>query len=196
MLNFRERLRLRRERAAQQLQEQQQQTCSSSSNNSSNSSNASSCAAASATAAAAPGNRGSSSSSSIDSSSSSDPDSSDAVLAPQLSLLGDDLQRLPDNCRALCAGRGPEEEQAAQQALHSALPLLPLELRASRRIRWGHGWATSGVLKHCCVWQGLLEMWVAWLLTLGGLWWAVSATSAVIWGWGLVLRYISCCTHA
>jgi len=53
----------------------------------------------------------------------------------ELSLVGAGLRSLPANCRPLCAVRRPEEERAAERTLHRALPLLPLELRASRRIR-------------------------------------------------------------
>lgn len=63
----------------------------------------------------------------------SDPDS--PAFMAQLSLVGEGLESLPDNCRPLCAVRGGQEERAAELALHRALPLLPLELRASRRIR-------------------------------------------------------------
>lgn len=38
-----------------------------------------------------------------------------------------------ENCRALCGVRGATEERAVQRGLHR--PLLPLELKASRRIR-------------------------------------------------------------
>jgi hypothetical protein len=55
----------------------------------------------------------------------------------ELSLVGEQgVASLPDNCRVLCQARGPQEEAAVQLRLHQALPLLPLDVRASRRIRW------------------------------------------------------------
>jgi hypothetical protein len=65
---------------------------------------------------------------------SSDPNS-DAFMS-ELSLLGEGLKSLPENCRALCGVRSPMEEREVQRGLHRALPLLPLELKASRRIRY------------------------------------------------------------
>lgn len=61
----------------------------------------------------------------------------DESVLQQLSLVGEQgVASLPENCRALCQARGPQEEAAVQLRLHQALPLLPLDVKASRRIRW------------------------------------------------------------
>jgi hypothetical protein len=68
----------------------------------------------------------------------------DSVLQ-QLSLVGEQgVAALPDNCRALCQARSSQEEAAVQLRLHQALPLLPLDVKASRRIRWVLTWGCVG----------------------------------------------------
>jgi hypothetical protein len=118
-LHHLERLRLREE----QLHRKQRAACLNNSNATSsstppNSSSSSSCPPAEGLASLA-----------------EPPDPDSPAFMAQLSLVGEGLESLPNNCRPLCAVRGRQEERAAELALHRALPLLPLELRASRRIR-------------------------------------------------------------
>lgn len=95
-----------------------------------------SCAAEAAAAAASARSRRSGSIAGITStSSSSSITPEEQQLLADLSLLGDGLSVLPANCRPLCAARSREEEEAVHHTLHRALPLLPLDLKASRRIR-------------------------------------------------------------
>ena len=118
-LHHTERLREREEH-----HEQQAAACAANASKHNNSSSSSCPAAASSSSSSWGSSLGSS----------SDPNS-DAFMS-ELSLLGEGLESLPENCRALCGVRSPMEEREVQRGLHRALPLLPLELKASRRIRY------------------------------------------------------------